>query len=116
MNNEKLIEFVREYPELYDMSHNKYSDNNRKEVIWAKIGEKLEQTGKLIYFYFYLCINIGIMKRLLHRKNPVLPFNTAAFGRKVIFIFFSYFKCRCRRTTSLFRNGCQITCYSMRFC
>lgn len=50
------------------MSHNMYSDENRKEAMWAKIGEKLEQTGKLIHLYFHLCIH-------LYNEEDIIPKN-----------------------------------------
>lgn len=45
MDDEVLIEEVRQFDELYDMSHKKYSDNQHKDLIWAKIGQKLNLTG-----------------------------------------------------------------------
>lgn len=46
MDHELLIKLVRDYPELYDITHNKYSDNNRKDEVWKNIGENLGETGK----------------------------------------------------------------------
>lgn len=48
MEHEILVELVRGYPELYDMTHSKYSDNVRKEEIWKNIGENLGQTGNYL--------------------------------------------------------------------
>ena len=55
MNDEKLIELVRKYPVLYDLSHAKYMDTDYKNTIWNKIAEEMETTGKkyIIYLYKY---------------------------------------------------------------
>uniref|UniRef100_A0A2S2QF04 MADF domain-containing protein n=1 Tax=Sipha flava TaxID=143950 RepID=A0A2S2QF04_9HEMI len=45
MNDDKLITLVREYPVLYDSSHEKYNDRNYKSTIWSKIAEEMETTG-----------------------------------------------------------------------
>jgi hypothetical protein len=52
MDNEKLIKPIRSHTELYDLSNSKYSDSTWKEKIWKGIGEKLNQTGKTIYFNY----------------------------------------------------------------
>ncbi|KAF0750463.1 transcription factor Adf-1-like [Aphis craccivora] len=44
MNDEKLIELVRKYPVLYDLSHAKYMDTDYKNTIWSKIAEEIETT------------------------------------------------------------------------
>jgi hypothetical protein len=38
--DEKLIDFVRKYQELYDISNKKYSDSVWKEKLWGQIGEE----------------------------------------------------------------------------
>ena len=43
MNNEKLIEAVREHEVLYDLSHAKYIDDTCKDAIWKAIGKDLQQ-------------------------------------------------------------------------
>lgn len=45
MDDELLIEEVRQREEMYNMAHKKYSDNQHKDLIWAKIGEKLKISG-----------------------------------------------------------------------
>lgn len=45
MDDEMLIEEVRQYEELYDIMHKKYSDNIHKDKIWKKIGSELKSTG-----------------------------------------------------------------------
>lgn len=48
MNDEMFIEEVRQYEELYDMTHRKYSDKIQKDKIWRKIiGTELKTTGKI---------------------------------------------------------------------
>ncbi|XP_023228049.1 transcription factor Adf-1-like [Centruroides sculpturatus] len=42
MNQEKLIELVREYTFLYDLSDRRYSDNQRKDDAWKEIAKKLQ--------------------------------------------------------------------------
>lgn len=45
MNAEKLIECVRAYSGLYDLSDKKYSDSTWKDQTWKSIGEELNQPG-----------------------------------------------------------------------
>ncbi|KAK5643305.1 hypothetical protein RI129_007150 [Pyrocoelia pectoralis] len=45
MNDEMLIEQVRQYEELYNMAHKKYSDNIHKDKIWRNIGSELKEPG-----------------------------------------------------------------------
>lgn len=49
--DEQLIEHVREYEELFDMSNRRYSDNLYKEKIWNRIGEELNKPGKIFKLY-----------------------------------------------------------------
>jgi hypothetical protein len=57
--DEKLIEFLIKYEELYDMSNKKYSDNAWKEILCGPIGEELKKSRKLqcsfvcIFFEYY---------------------------------------------------------------
>ena len=46
MNDEKLIELVRNYPVLYDLSNPKYMDTDFKNTLWSKIGAEMKTTGK----------------------------------------------------------------------
>lgn len=46
MDDENLIEFVRKYPVLYDLSNPKYMDSSFKNEIWIKIEEKIQKDGK----------------------------------------------------------------------
>lgn len=46
---EKLIELVSEYDELYDMSNNNYSNQTRRDEIWSKIGNELNENGNYKY-------------------------------------------------------------------
>jgi len=58
MDDEILIEKVRQYDELYNMAHKKYCDNHHKDVVWAKIGKELNTTGMcnfiILLFYFII--------------------------------------------------------------
>jgi hypothetical protein len=45
MDDEKLIECVRKYPAIYDMSHSKHLDNNYKSSLWKKISEGMKEEG-----------------------------------------------------------------------
>ena len=42
MDDELLIELVRNHPVLYDLSQPKYMDSNFKQDIWNKIGEEMK--------------------------------------------------------------------------
>ena len=46
--DERLIELVRGYEELFDMTNRRYSDNCHKDKIWKAIGEELNKPGKSI--------------------------------------------------------------------
>jgi hypothetical protein len=48
--DEKLIELLRKYEELYDMSNKKYSDNVWKEILWGHIGEELKNQVSSNFF------------------------------------------------------------------
>lgn len=47
MDDEHLIECVRQYEVLYDLSNSKYMDTSYKNEIWSKIAEQLKSDGKL---------------------------------------------------------------------
>ena len=49
MNEEKLIALVQTYPELWDMSHPCYHNQERKDILWDEIAEKNFEgkTGKM---------------------------------------------------------------------
>lgn len=46
MNDEKLIELVRNHTVLYDLSHKKYMDSNYKNIIWSDISKEIKLDGK----------------------------------------------------------------------
>lgn len=46
MNHEKLIELVRDYTFLYDLSDRRYSDNQRKDNAWKEIAKQLQVQRK----------------------------------------------------------------------
>ena len=45
----KLIQLVRENPILYDLNHVNHKNAQMKLVIWEKIAEILQETGKQLY-------------------------------------------------------------------
>lgn len=55
MNREKLIEEVRKYPYLYDLSDAKYSNNIKKDEAWKQISITLKQSGKYLLLFNFLC-------------------------------------------------------------
>lgn len=65
MNDEKLIEQVRNYPSLYDLSNPKYMDTDFKNTLWSKIGEEIKTTGKKIrntsIFVFIILLYLSIL-------------------------------------------------------
>lgn len=68
--DEGLIELVREYEELYDMSNKKYSDNLHKDNIWKLIGEKINKPGEcarclLLYLHSQGSAPAGLLKNAL---------------------------------------------------
>ena len=48
---EKLIELVKIYPILYDLSHEDYK-NVRKDKVWEQIGVELKESGKWFCFIY----------------------------------------------------------------
>ena len=60
MEDELLIELVRIYPALYDLSNQKYMDSNFKQDIWKKIGEEMKVDGKYVLYLkvtnLYKCV------------------------------------------------------------
>jgi len=49
--DEKLIDLLRKYEELYDLSNKKYSDSVWKEKLWVQIGEELKKSGKFQCYF-----------------------------------------------------------------
>lgn len=47
MDKEKLIEEVRKYKLLYDLSDSKYSDTIKKEEAWTEISNTLAVPGNI---------------------------------------------------------------------
>ena len=45
MDDDKLIEYVRKYPVIYDMSHPKYLDNSYKLSLWKKVSSSYRATA-----------------------------------------------------------------------
>jgi hypothetical protein len=51
--DEKLIELVRKWEELYDISNKKYSDSVWEEKLWGQIGEELEKSVPVFFYCAY---------------------------------------------------------------
>jgi len=49
---EKLIEFVKIYPILYDSSHENYKNVRKKDKVWEQIGVELKESGKWFCFIY----------------------------------------------------------------
>ena len=53
----QLIQYVQNYPVIYDLSHVDHKNNAIKNVIWAKIAELLKEDGKQLQFIKIFIIN-----------------------------------------------------------
>jgi len=62
MDHEKLIELVRNYKLIYDLSDRKYSDNQRKKKAWRDIGKQLNVNGKHVIIIISIKFNNLIIK------------------------------------------------------
>lgn len=65
---EKLIELVKIYPILYDLSHEDYKNVRKKDKAWEQIGVELKESGK-----WFCCIYLALKKstnfsRILNAK------------------------------------------------
>lgn len=80
MSDEKLIELVRGYEELFDMSNRKYTDNYVKEKIWNSIGEELKKSGKTVNF--------------ITQNHSLIVSYSLSFYIRFYFLFISTF-CNC---------------------
>lgn len=54
VDDERLIEIVRENPLLYDLSHPEYMRTKLKDQIWEKIGAEFKSNGKFLYCILYV--------------------------------------------------------------
>ena len=54
---EKLIELVKIYPILYDLSHEDYKNVRKKDKAWEQIGVELKESGK-----WFRCIYLALKK------------------------------------------------------
>ena len=55
-NTEKLIELIKKYPILYDLSHEEYKNVRKKDKAWDEIGEELKENGKLFFFNKFIAL------------------------------------------------------------
>lgn len=46
---EQLIEKVKEYPILYDLSHKDYKNVRKKDKIWDDIAAEMNENVKFVY-------------------------------------------------------------------
>jgi hypothetical protein len=53
ITTEKLIENVKNYKILYDLSHPEYKNNRRKNKTWDEIGALLNTDGEYCYVINY---------------------------------------------------------------
>ena len=53
---EKLIEYVKHYPQLYDKSNSDYKDRNVIDIIWTEISLKKWSLKVTIYIHIYIYI------------------------------------------------------------
>ena len=60
MDDEILIEKVRQYEELYNMAHKKYSDNQHKDVILLLLFSSSSSKIKAIIASCFL-LNLGMI-------------------------------------------------------
>lgn len=49
MDNLRLMEFVKDNPVLYDVTHMHYTDNAIKMALWNQLGKEMNMNGK--YFF-----------------------------------------------------------------
>lgn len=70
MDDEFLIEYVRQYEVLYDLSNPRYMDAYHKNEIWRTIAEQLNSDGKL---YFKISMFIYYIPIHVQRENKIQP-------------------------------------------
>ncbi|XP_076283501.1 uncharacterized protein LOC143210495 [Lasioglossum baleicum] len=56
LDADKLIELIREFPILYDLTHAKYSDSKAKERVWLWIAERMKQPGNYHSINHFYCL------------------------------------------------------------
>lgn len=56
MSDSNLIELVRSYEELYNLQHQYYSNQQRRDNIWEEIGEVLGENGKLFLITYIITL------------------------------------------------------------
>ncbi|XP_071653243.1 uncharacterized protein [Temnothorax longispinosus] len=99
MDDEKLIEYVRQHVELYDLSHFKYMDGNHKEKIWTLIGKCLMQpelSPSLNYDQNYISFLLKYFNIVLGHVIYVLYLIQIFQQCSIILNFFSVAACKTR--------------------
>ena len=59
MNDEFLIELVREQPVLYDLKDKKYMNVDWKGRIWQEIGNKMQVDGEFLNYLLLIILSIS---------------------------------------------------------
>ena len=49
---EKMLEMVKQYPVIYNLSDKNYRNIQKKEKVWDKMRLELGESGRLEYAYF----------------------------------------------------------------
>lgn len=69
-SSEQLIEIVKNYPVLYDLSHPEYKNTKKKDKIWDEIASKFaEGNGEKTLIFVLLFINLS---QMLKRNNKCI--------------------------------------------
>ncbi|KAF7383862.1 hypothetical protein HZH68_014619 [Vespula germanica] len=67
--DELLIESVREYPFLYDVSDPRYHDNRKKDNAWQRISEKFDSSTAIICRKRWIALRDSFRKVYKKRRN-----------------------------------------------
>lgn len=73
MDVARLITIVQEYEELYNLKHPNYSNQQRRDNIWEEIGNRLNENGKFLYFYFVTHTFARLPARTLFNCHSIDP-------------------------------------------
>lgn len=68
MDEEKLIDLVRQHDLLYDPDNRDYTNKRKKEQVWDDIGRQLKRSGENFLMYTYeekLLISFDLMNAIV---------------------------------------------------
>lgn len=82
MTDEQLIELVKRYPVLYDMSLGIYRDHSVRNNAWEEIAEQMNTSSK--FHYKYLFITKQIDTKYTYRYKSDIPSDFWESGRFLI--------------------------------